>query len=283
MHKRIGKLLKHLFVPHRGNAFRPHALRHKALSFYSLALILSQFVMGTAMYSGPVIMNGDAQTIAKNIVTLSNKEREEVGSNVLYENETLDKAAELKLKDMFEKNYWDHKGPNGETAWDFIGNSGYTYLLAGENLARGFSNSEETVAAWMASPSHKANILNDRFQEIGVAVGSGKINGNLTTVIIQLFGEPKTVFASAQDNQNVRVLGEKRIIPEASLGNTTLPSRTPYFALWAIVFGLVVLDGVMIRRLGLHASRSHVFNFRVSLLLCTVMLGLLSIGIAGIA
>ncbi len=283
MLKRIKKLFKHLFVPHKGNAYRPHAFRHKALSLYSIALLVSQFMMGTTMYSGPVIMNGDAKAIAKNIIILSNKERDNINLNELYENETLDKAAELKLKDMFNKNYWDHSGPNGETAWDFVSNTGYQYLLAGENLARGFSNSDETVKAWMNSPTHKENILNNRFQEIGVAVGSGKINGNLTTVVVQIFGEPKTAFASAKDSETQNVLGSQKLIPEFSLDNTTFPSKAPYFALWFFIFGLIIVDGIMIRRLGLNASRSHLFNFRVALLLSAVVLGLMSFGFAGIA
>jgi uncharacterized protein YkwD len=279
--KNISKILKHLFVPHKGNAFRPHAFRHKVLSIYSLGLILSQILFGATMYSGPVIMSGDAKVVAKNIVTLSNEEREDAGLGTISENEVLSKAAYKKLEDMFTKGYWDHTGPNGETAWDFITGSGYRYLLAGENLARGFNNSEDVIRAWMESPTHKANILNNRFTEIGVAVGSGKLAGNNTTVIVQLFGEPKTVYAA--ESQGSGVLGEKKLIPEFSMSNTTLPSKTPYFLIWAFILGLIIIDGVMIRKLGLHASRSHLFNFRVSLLMSLLVLVIMGVGIVGIA
>jgi uncharacterized protein YkwD len=279
--KNISKILKHLFVPHKGNAFRPHAFRHKVLSIYSLGLILSQILFGATMYSGPVIMSGDAKVVAKNIVTLSNEEREDAGLGTISENEVLSKAAYKKLEDMFTKGYWDHTGPNGETAWDFITGSGYRYLLAGENLARGFNNSEDVIRAWMESPTHKANILNNRFTEIGVAVGSGKLAGNNTTVIVQLFGEPKTVYAA--EGQGSGVLGEKKLIPEFSMSNTTLPSKTPYFLIWAFILGLIIIDGVMIRKLGLHASRSHLFNFRVSLLMSLLVLVIMGVGIVGIA
>jgi len=274
------KILKHSFVPHRGNAYRPHAFRHKALSLYSVGLILSQVLFGITMYSGPVLMGGDNKAVAKNIVKLSNVKREQSQLSGLYENETLSRAAEVKLKDMFEKGYWDHTGPNGETAWDFIKTSGYQYALAGENLARGFTSSTETVEAWMASPTHKANILNNRFREIGVAVGSGKLRGAETTVVVQFFGEPKTAFASAA---SAEVAGSKEIIPELSLENVTLPSKNPYFIVWIIILGLIMIDGVMIRRLSLHASKSHIFNFRISLLLSISVLVLLSFGFAGIA
>lgn len=284
--KGLSKLAKHLFVPHKGNAFRPHALRHKALSLYSIGLILSQILFGVTMYSGPVIMSGDAKTIAKNIISLSNSERAKINLANIYENEALNKAAEKKLKDMFEKSYWDHSGPNGETAWEFIKESGYAYALAGENLARGFSSSPEAVKAWMESPSHRANILNENFKEIGVAVGSGEIKGNATTVIVQLFGEPKMAFASAEEpaQKNEEILGgQSKIMPEISLANATLPSKTPYFALWAFIFGLIIMDGLMIRKLKLHTSQSHIFNFRVSLLMSGLVLALLTFGVVGIA
>lgn len=279
--RRLKKLLKHLFIPHKGNAYRPHALRHKALSFYSLGLLLTQIFFGATMYSGPSIMSADAKTMASNIITLSNKERGENGLSPVTENEYLSQAAYAKLSDMFEKNYWDHTGPNHETAWQFISASGYRYSLAGENLARGFNRSNEVVEAWMESPSHRDNVLNGRFKEIGIAVGSGKLRGNTTTVIVQLFGEPKTVFAA--ESSEDQVLGTQKLIPEFSLNNATVPSKAPYFVIWSFLFALIILDGVMIRKLGLHASRSHLFNFRVSLLMSALVLVLLGFGIVGIA
>lgn len=276
--KRFRKLLKHLLVPHRGNAFRPHALRHNALSIYLVLLMVAQLGLGVTYYSGPTVLGANTETLKKNIITLSNIERKDNNLSMLYENKTLNLAAEKKLSDMFAKNYWDHIGPDGETAWNFISETGYRYELAGENLARGFENSKEVVNAWMNSPTHRENILNDRFQEIGVAVGNGKIKGITTTVIVQLFGKPKTAFASQSQN----TLGETTLIPEIDVSNATLPSRSPYFLIWALIFGLIVLDGVMLRKLGLHTSSKHLRSFRLSLAMSALMLLLLSVGVAAI-
>lgn len=277
--KRFRRLLKHMIVPHRGNAFRPHALRHGALSLYLFCLILAQVVFGVTLYSGPAVLGANTETLKNNIIALSNAERQEQGVDALYVNDALNMAAEAKLNDMFENNYWDHTGPSGETAWDFIAGTGYRYEVAGENLARGFENSEKVVDAWMSSPTHRENILNSRFQEIGLAVGSGKIKGATTTVIVQLFGKPQTAFASQSSST---VLGEAKLIPEINANNATLPSRSPYFFVWALIFGLIVLDGLMLRKLGLHTSRKHVLSFRVSLAMWAFMLLLLSIGVAAI-
>jgi hypothetical protein len=133
----------------------------------------------------------------------------------------------------------------------------------------------------MASPTHKQNILNERFQEIGVAVGSGKIHGATTTVIVQIFGKPKTAFAGESVKANLAE--STTLLPEMSLNNVTLPSKAPYFTVWALIFGLIVMDGVMLRKLGLHTSGKHLYGFRTALAMSLLMLILLSIGFTAIA
>jgi uncharacterized protein YkwD len=279
--KRLKRLIKHMIVPHRGNAFRPHALRHKSLSIYLVMLVIIQLTFGITAYSGPEVKGLNTENIKKEIITISNQERSAKNAGILYENPVLNQAAQNKLNDMFEKNYWDHTGPSGETAWDFISLHGYRYEVAGENLARGFSDPREVVNAWMKSPTHRENILNYKFQEIGIAVGTGKIKGATTTVIVQLFGRPQTAFAS--ESTTTQALASPITTPELSLENATDPSKTPYFLVWTLIFGLIILDGLMLRKLGLHTSKKHLYNFRVSIFLSIVMLVILSIGITAIA
>ena len=89
---------------------------------------------------------------------------------------------------MLEKQYWDHFGPNGETPWQFIRASSYAYVYAGENLAKGFRTSEGVVEAWMASPTHRANIMSGNYKDIGVAVVEGELLGKQTILVVQMFG-----------------------------------------------------------------------------------------------
>lgn len=275
---KLKRLLKHYFIPHKGNAYRPHALRHKILSAYSLLMILSQFVFGATIYAGPVSV--DAEVLSSNIIAYTNQEREANKLASLYKSELLTQTAELKLKDMFEKNYWDHTGPNGETAWDFMETNNYRYLLAGENLARGYTGSQEVVRAWMNSPTHRSNILNPRFKEIGIAAGTGKIKGQTTTVIVQLFGEPKIAVAG---QTNTSLEGDKKIMPEFSPDMATTPSKSPYFIAWTVIFMLVLIDGIMIRKLGLHTSKKHILNLRTSLLMSFIALLVMMFGFVAIA
>ena len=46
--------------------------------------------------------------------------------------------------------------------------------LTGENIALGPESAEEVVAGWLASPGHCANIMDDRFQHIGVGLSVGR-------------------------------------------------------------------------------------------------------------
>ena len=182
------KNLLHLaFIPSHKNAHRPHAFRHFMLSIYSVALILSHLSFGVIQYT-PLATN--PEKLASDILAEINEERYKNSENTLATNQLLNEAAKDKLSDMFEKNYWDHTSPDGEKAWSFINKTGYSYSMAGENLARGFISADSMVRAWMDSPTHRKNILNESFTQTGIAVGNGIIEGKETTVAVQIFGIP---------------------------------------------------------------------------------------------
>ncbi|MEK7447530.1 MAG: CAP domain-containing protein, partial [Patescibacteria group bacterium] len=183
------------FIPSDKNAHRPHAFRHFMLSIYSLGLILSQLSFGAIQYT-PVTPN--PEQLKKDIFVKINEQRKGQTGTVFLENPLLSQAAQEKLQDMFTKNYWDHTSPTGEKAWVFIDKTGYSYTVAGENLARGFVSADGMVDAWMDSPTHKKNILDKNFRETGIAVGNGIINGKSATVAVQLFSKPSPVFTQGQ-------------------------------------------------------------------------------------
>jgi hypothetical protein len=51
-----------------------------------------------------------------------------------------------------------------------------------------FNNENDIMSAFMASKTHRENILNPQFKEIGVAVKNGVINKKYTTLMVLLFG-----------------------------------------------------------------------------------------------
>ncbi len=140
-----------------------------------------------------------ADISVQELVTLTNQKRAENGFGTLSENSQLSIAAGKKADDMFAKNYWAHNSPDGITPWVFIKQAGYNYVYAGENLARGFNSSSDVVNAWMASSTHRANILSANYKDVGFAVKSGSLNGEQTFLVVQEFGS-RQVLSAARKN-----------------------------------------------------------------------------------
>ena len=176
--------MKNFFIPTQKNRYKPYLLRKVALVAYSFIIV---FVNSFGGIFG--ITKVEASTISiANIISLTNQERTARGLNSLNENSQLDAAALAKANNMFEQQYWDHFGPNGETPWQFIRAEGYNYVYAGENLAKGFQTAEGVHEAWMASPTHAANIMSGNYKDIGVAIVQGVLLGKQTTLVVQMFG-----------------------------------------------------------------------------------------------
>lgn len=122
------------------------------------------------------------------VIELVNAERKEKNIPELAENEKLSRAASKKAEDMISKNYFSHTSPDNTTPWYWIEREGYDYNYAGENLAMDFVTAEKMNQAWLASPTHRANILNEKYKDIGVAIKEGIISGHITIVVVQMFG-----------------------------------------------------------------------------------------------
>ncbi len=131
-----------------------------------------------------------SQTIAKQeVVNLTNQQRLNNNIYQLKINPLLEQAAMAKAKDMIADNYFAHFSPSGEKPWDFITAAGYHYKFAGENLAMDFSSATNAVSAWMTSATHQENILSLDYDEIGIAVVEGELEGRNTILIVQMFGK----------------------------------------------------------------------------------------------
>jgi uncharacterized protein YkwD len=123
------------------------------------------------------------------IVRLVNYERIKKGLEPLTTNEKLTSAAQKKAEDIFKNNFFGHTIAD-RTFSSWIKDEKYEYSYIGENLAIDFISSEGAINAWLDSPTHKQNLLNDRFKETGVAVLDGKFKDKNTILIVQIFGTP---------------------------------------------------------------------------------------------
>lgn len=186
------KLLKKYFIPHEENEHKPHALRKEVI----LPLVVFLLVIETAFLLSInfVFPKTDflGLVIPTSLISLTNTDRTDTKINLLKESKLLTDAATLKAKDMAQKGYFAHYSPEGVSPWYWLNKVGYKYKYAGENLAINFFDSKDVNNAWMNSPAHKANILNDKYTEIGIGMANGVFEGRDTTFIVQFFGQPNT-------------------------------------------------------------------------------------------
>jgi uncharacterized protein YkwD len=118
--------------------------------------------------------------VRQGTLCLLNNERIKRNRVRLKRNPRLERAATRYTQDMIAREFFAHVTPGGQELLDRIRVSGYldkvSSYVVGENLAWGTgtrATPRQTVRSWMASPSHRRNILDRRFREIGVGVALG--------------------------------------------------------------------------------------------------------------
>jgi hypothetical protein len=126
------------------------------------------------------------------LADLTNAERQSEKLDALTVNPILNKAAEMKAEDMATKGYFAHTSPEGKTPWYWLDQVGYQYEYAGENLAINFTDSKDVTDAWMNSPTHRANIVKDKYTEVGTGISQGIYNGKETVFVVQVYANPIT-------------------------------------------------------------------------------------------
>jgi hypothetical protein len=190
---KVFKKIKDFLVPHSGNDYQPHSLQKAAVLGMMLLVIIS-FTVANLQALLWISSDWMVSTILPAvIVTETNDERSESKLRPLLRSQTLDEAAQLKADDMAKNSYFSHDSPEGVTPWHWFDEVAYNYVYAGENLAVHFTDSSEVVQAWMDSPTHRANIMNGNYQEIGIGTAKGKYEGFDTVFVVQLFGTQAAV------------------------------------------------------------------------------------------
>lgn len=199
------------FIPAECNDYKPRILRTRALTMIAvILLVLKIFVASYLFFIYPNIAKMSAM-VSREIYDLINVDRAGSKLNALIMNDKLNKAAEAKADDMVKNNYFAHKSLDGKMPWDWINRNDYPYLYAGENLAMNFTTADSAHQALMLSESHKKNILNSRYSDIGIAVVKGVINGRETNILVELFGSAKSAVKPAlaketvKENQNIKI------------------------------------------------------------------------------
>lgn len=133
-----------------------------------------------------------------NIVARMNDYRAEAGLPPLHVDPSLTKAAEARMNEMAEGEWWGHQAPDGTPPFVHIPID-YDYAFAAENLAAGFDTVGLLVQSWMESPGHRANILGVHYADCGIAVLDGATTGPaMGKSIVVLFGKRKVQMVTAK-------------------------------------------------------------------------------------
>jgi uncharacterized protein YkwD len=186
--RKVFDYLHHLFVPKEKNNFRAKALHTDFLTYYLIFALFLTFAFKKISVNN--VLGFATDITVEKLLELTNRQREQNNLPPLSYNEKLAKAAQEKAQNMFQNNYWSHYAPDGTTPWDFVLHAGYEYEYAGENLAKNFLFSQGVVDAWMNSKTHADNIMRREYSEIGFAIVDGVLNGEETTLVVQMFGKP---------------------------------------------------------------------------------------------
>lgn len=297
------------FIPQSKYGKRSALLRYKAMvayAFFLLSLFLSTYLIKLSV---PAVLGYATNVYTQDLLTDTNEVRRNAKLAPLTVNYDLEKAAQAKAKHMFAHNYWAHTSPSGVEPWDFIIASGYDYLYAGENLAIDFNNSKSVVDAWYASPTHKANLVNDKYTDIGFAVLDGELQGRKTTLVVQMFGKPRSgVFVKSDRSATVvpkeitelinevsdLPLGQVKPLDKTSsikvsaepLAGTVLNAEGFFNAsrYLAITIGLFLsiifaIDGYFVRKYGVLRVSGHAILHILILLLAVFAIWYTNIGI----
>lgn len=210
---------------------KPHAIGLLLISFLAVKLLIAlvlpvnRATLASDLSIDNILQAVNAQRSLRNLITLNT-------------NDKLGFAAQSKSDDMQTRHYFAHVDPDGHYIWDKITAAGYTpYLELGENLAIEFYDTDSLISAWMNSPTHRANLLNDGFKDQGMGLTFGNTALNqYHSAIANTFGtlapapKPKTP-AAPKEPVSAPVAAPKPPVVQVpkpkTLGNEQKSTSTP--------------------------------------------------------
>jgi hypothetical protein len=269
--RRWAHAFKTHFIPHEGNDHHPHVLRPRGLIGFSLLLIAFKGAAVIVPFAVAIVTHADEAIIPitpTTVIELSNRVRESLELPPLVADERLSQAAQSKAEDMAKRGYFAHASSDGSTALDRIRQSGYPARYAAENLAVHFTTALDVQRGWMNSPSHRAILLDERYEDSGVGVAYGFYEGRETTFVVHLFGT-KTTSATPES--------EPRLVTNAVVASVGGSSGTDAGRVLAQTFSEERVDGT-VRELYLYA-----IAFLTALLLITLVIRFRILHVASIS
>lgn len=146
------------------------------------------------------------ESFIQEIIDLTNQYRVEHNKQPLVVDSALTDAAQLHSEDMAKQDFFSHVGLDGSRSWHRAEAAGYESGMVGENIAAGYTTPASVVEGWIKSEGHRENLLDERFNEIGVGYfvledDMGEVN--YTTYWTQVFGMGTIETENFQDETNL--------------------------------------------------------------------------------
>jgi len=227
---------------------RPYAPYLPLLMIAGLGMLVN--VIWNNPLVGQVLGAQNTITAASDLLNDTNQERRRNNEPQLSINTELNQAAQAKAADMARQNYWSHTSPDGTQPWNFIEKSGYSYRIAGENLAYGFNNSDDVIKGWMNSAEHRANLLNGNFREVGFGVvRAAHFQGDKPqTIIVALYGAPAET-ATDISRTTIPVNSDRQLTRLEVIAGNSIPG-----SLWMLITVTAFAAGLFLAR---HLRFAH--------------------------
>lgn len=274
------KTLSLFFIPQEKNNHKAFLLHPSFLGIFVAFYLLNQSLIRSFTILKPGVLGYSSEITVQKVLASTNAERQKLGLPALKYNATLSQSATQKAEDMFADNYWAHNSPDGKDPWYFFKLAGYKYSVAGENLARDFYDTESMMKAWMKSPTHRENIVNKKYQEIGVGVVNGVLGGVKTTLVVQHFGTPLNGRLTVEDptptlspSLNLALVGDSNpeVLSQANFISPLTITKIVSILMFTVIISVLFIDAYLTLKNNTHrlsgSATSHISFLAIILLL----------------
>ena len=133
-----------------------------------VASICAAIAMCAFGATGAMSTHSPPETVADRLLTEINVVRERHGLSTLRTNAKLATAAMDHAVDMVERDFFDHRAPDGTGLVNRIARVGYEYTQVSENIAAGHERAQAVVETWLLSKGHQRNLLNAKDVDVGI-------------------------------------------------------------------------------------------------------------------
>lgn len=173
----INKHLKDLDVIHPGQHVNTHYDKGTGIDHNESTGATGNAIQGDISDKAQATSNAQAAQV----LALVNEARASAGLKPLALDDTLNRVAAEKARDMAVNGYFSHDSPTYGTPFDMMHAFGVNYKSAGENIAAGQKDAAAVMNSWMHSSGHRANILNPNYTKLGVGYYAGGSYGTYWT------------------------------------------------------------------------------------------------------